>query len=103
MDDLKEQIRQLTKIIADLSSLKNSHQSEVRNNLLHNKDILSDSLSDVLPFNAELSNNQPVPETPPEPQSIILPTLMPMFATYRIKVAQIILFVKIVNQYFERR
>ena len=28
MDDLKEQIRQLTKIVADLSSLKNRHQSE---------------------------------------------------------------------------
>lgn len=69
MDDLKEQIRQLTKIVADLSSLKNRHQSEVRTNQLHDEDILSDSLSDVLPFDAELSSNQPVPETPPEPPS----------------------------------
>lgn len=67
MDDLKEQIRQLTKIVADLSSLKNRHQSEVRTNQLHEEDILSDSLSGVLPFDVELSSNQPVPETPPEP------------------------------------
>ena len=61
MDDLKEQIRQLTKIVADLTSLKNRHQREVRTNQLHDEDILSDSLSDILPFNAELSSNQPVP------------------------------------------
>ena len=30
-------------------------------------------------------------------------TLMSMFATYRVKVEQIILFVKILNQYFERK
>lgn len=69
MDDLKEQIRQLTKIVADLSSLKNRHQSEVRINQLHDKDILFDSLSDVLPFDMELSSNQPVLEMPPEPPS----------------------------------
>ena len=44
MDDLKEQIRQLTKIVADLTALKNRHQGEV----------------------PKLSSNQPVPETPPE-------------------------------------
>jgi len=70
MDDLKEQIRQLTKIVADLTALKNKHQSEVGNNQLNDEDILSDSLSDVLPFNAELSSNQPVPETPPAPSSM---------------------------------
>ena len=70
MDDLKEQIRQLTKIMADLTSLKNRHQSEVRTHQLNDKDILSDSLSDVLPFDAGLSSNQPVPETPPEPPSM---------------------------------
>ena len=30
-------------------------------------------------------------------------TLMPMFATYRVKVEWIILFVKIVNWYFKRK
>lgn len=70
MDDLKEQIRQLTKIVADLTALKNKHQSEVGNNQFNDEDILSDSLSDVLPFDAELSSNQPVPETPPEPSSM---------------------------------
>jgi len=70
MDDLKEQIRQLTKIVADLTALKNKHQSEVGNNQLNDADILSDSLSDVLPFNAELSSNPPVPETPPAPSSM---------------------------------
>ena len=30
-------------------------------------------------------------------------TLMSMFATYRVKMEQIILFVKILNQYFERK
>ena len=69
MDDLKEQIRQLTSIVADLTALKNKHQSEVGNNQLNDEDILSDSLNDVLPFDAELSSNQPVPETPPEPSS----------------------------------
>lgn len=66
MDDLKEQIRQLTKIVADLTALKNRHQGNVPNNQLNDEDILMDSLSDVLPFDAELSSNQPVPETPPE-------------------------------------
>ena len=66
MDDLKEQIRQLTKIMADLTALKNRHQGDVPNNQLNDEDILMDSLSDVLPFDAELSSNQPVPETPPE-------------------------------------
>ena len=70
MDDLKEQIRQLTKIVADLTSLKNRHLSEVRTHQLNDEDILSDSLSDVLPFDAGLSSNQPVPETPPEPPSM---------------------------------
>lgn len=70
MDDLKEQIRQLTKIVADLTALKNKHQSKVGNNQFNDEDILSDSLSDVLPFDAELSSNQPVPETPPEPSSM---------------------------------
>jgi len=70
MDDLKEQIRQLTSIVADLTALKNKHQSEVGNNQLNNEDILSDLLSDVLPFDVELSSNQPVPETPPEPSSM---------------------------------
>ena len=68
MDDLKEQIRQLTSIVADLTALK--HQSVVGDNQLNNEDILSDSLSDVLPFDAELSSNQPVPETPPDPSSM---------------------------------
>ena len=66
MDDLKEQIRQLTKIMADLTALKNRHQGDVPNNQLNDEDILMDSLSDVLPFDAKLSSNQPVPETPPE-------------------------------------
>ena len=66
MDDLKEQIRQLTKIMADLTALKNRHQGDVPNNQLNDEDILMDSLSDVLPFDAELSSNQPVPEPPPE-------------------------------------
>lgn len=70
MDDLKEQIRQLTSIVADLTALKNKHQSEAGNNQLNDEDILSDSLNDVLPFDAELSNNQPVPEMPPEPSSM---------------------------------
>ena len=71
MDDLKEQIRQLSKIVADLTALNNSH-GEVPNTRLpvDDEDILSDSLSDVLPFDAELSTNQPVPETPPEPPSM---------------------------------
>ena len=34
---------------------------------------------------------------------IIIMTLMPKFAMYRVKVEQIILFLKIVNQYFERK
>ena len=34
---------------------------------------------------------------------IIIITLMPMFTMYRVKVKQIILFGKIVNQYFERK
>ena len=67
MEDLKEQIRQLAKIVVDLTSLKNRHQSEVRTDQLNGEDILSDSLSDVLPFDAGLSCNQPVPEMPPEP------------------------------------
>ena len=66
MDDLKEQIRQLTKMVADLTALKNRHQGEVPNNQLNHKDILMDLLSDVLPFDMKLSSNQPVPETPPE-------------------------------------
>ena len=33
----------------------------------------------------------------------IIMTLMPKFATYRVKVEQIILFVKIANRYFERK
>ena len=33
----------------------------------------------------------------------IIITLMPMFATYRVKVEQIILFMKIVHRYFERQ
>ena len=72
MDDLKEQIRQLTGIVADLTSVENRHQSEVHNDQLNDQDILSDSPSDVLPFDAELSRNQPVPETPPEQPSIPL-------------------------------
>ena len=56
--------------MADLTALKNKHQSEVVNNQLNDADILSDSLSDVLPFNAELSSDQPVPETPPAPLSM---------------------------------
>ena len=55
-------IRQLTKIVADLTSLKNRHQREVHTNQVHDEDILSDSLSDILPFNAELSSNQLVPK-----------------------------------------
>lgn len=66
MDDLKEQIRQLTKIMANLTALKNRHQGEVPNNQLNHKDILMDSLSGVLPFDTKLSSNQPVPEMPPE-------------------------------------
>ena len=57
MDDLKEQIRQLTKIMANLTALKNRHQGDVPNNQLNDEDILMDSLSDVLPFDAELSSN----------------------------------------------
>ena len=72
MDDLKEQIRQLTKIVADLTSLENRHQSKVCAHQLNDEDILSDSLSDVLPFDVELSSYQPVPETPPEPPSMTL-------------------------------
>ena len=52
--------------MADLTALKNRHQGEVPNNQLNDEDILMDSLSNVLPFEAELSSNQPVPETPPE-------------------------------------
>ena len=78
MDDLKEQIRQLTKIVADLTSLKNRHQREVHTNQLHDEDILSDSLSDILPFNAELSSNQLVPETPPEPPSMTQSVPLPV-------------------------
>ena len=52
--------------MTDLTALKNRHQGEVPNNQLNDEDILMDSLSDVLPFEAELSSNQPVPETPPE-------------------------------------
>lgn len=78
MDDLKEQIRQLTKIVADLTALKNKHQSEVGNNQFNDEDILSDSLSDVLPFDAELSSNQPVPETPPEPSSMTQSVPLPV-------------------------
>ena len=52
--------------MADLTALKNRHQGNVPNNQLNDEDILMDSLSDVLPFDAELSSNQPVPETPPE-------------------------------------
>ena len=33
----------------------------------------------------------------------IIMTLMPKFATYRVEVERIVLFVKIVNQYFERK
>ena len=33
----------------------------------------------------------------------IIITLMPMFATYRVKMERIILFVKIVNQYFKSK
>ena len=38
MDDLKEQIRQLTGIVADLTSLKNRHQSVVCNDQLNDQD-----------------------------------------------------------------
>lgn len=78
MDDLKEQIRQLTKIVADLTALKNKHQSKVGNNQFNDEDILSDSLSDVLPFDAELSSNQPVPEMPPEPSSMTQSVPLPV-------------------------
>ena len=35
--------------------------------------------------------------------SPIIMTLMPMFATYGVKVEQMILFMKIANRYFERK
>ena len=74
MDDLKDQIRQFTKIVADLTALRNN-QSERHNRHFSDEEILSmsDSLSDVVPFDpdAEVSSNQPAPETPPEgPQSL---------------------------------
>ena len=65
--------------MANLTAMKNRHQSEVCNSQLNNEDFLSDSLSDVLPFDVELSSNQSVPETPPVPpcmtQSIPLAVL----------------------------
>ena len=44
----------------------------MRTHQLNDEDILLDSLSDVLPFDAGLSSNQLVPETPPEPPSMTL-------------------------------
>ena len=74
MDNLKDQIMQLTKIVADLTAPRNN-QSKRHNRHFSDEEILSmsDSLSDVVPFDpdAEVSSNQPVPETPPEgPQSL---------------------------------
>ena len=63
MEDPREQVRQLTKIVADLTSLKARDERKRTSTPLIGEGILSDSLSDVVPFDS--ADIRAVLETPP--------------------------------------
>ena len=68
MEDLREQVRQLTKIVADLTALKARDDRKHTSTPLLGEGILSDSLSDVVPFDS--SDIRAVLETPPPPEPV---------------------------------
>ena len=63
MEDLREQVRQLMKIVADLTSLKARDKRKRTSTPLIGEGILSDSLSDVVRFDS--ADIRAVLETPP--------------------------------------
>ena len=68
MEDLREQVRQLTKIVADFTALKARDDRKHTSTPLLGEGILSDSLSDVVPFDS--SDIRAVLETPPPPEPV---------------------------------
>ena len=68
MEDLREQVRQLTKIVADLTALKARDDRKHTSTPLLGEGILSDSLSNVVPFDS--SDIRAVLETPPPPEPV---------------------------------
>ena len=68
MEDLREQVRQLRKIVADLTALKARDDRKHTSTLLLGEGILSDSLSDVVPF--DNTDIQAALETPPPPEPV---------------------------------
>ena len=67
MEDLREQVRNLTKIVADLAAVKAKDGRKDPSPPLFNEDAFSDSLSDVLPFD---STDMVISETPPPPRPV---------------------------------
>jgi len=66
MEDLREQVRQLTKIVADLTALKARDERKETSTPLLREGILSDSLSDIVPF--DCADLPAVLDTPPPPE-----------------------------------
>lgn len=71
MEDLREQVRQLTKIVADLTALKAGDERKETSTPLLVEGILSESLSDVVPFDSAAT--PPVLDTPPPPEPVMPP------------------------------
>lgn len=63
MEDLREQVRQLTKVVADLTALRAVDERKDPSPPLFSEDTLSESLSDILPF----ESMDTVAETPSPP------------------------------------
>ena len=68
MEDLREQVIQLTKIVADLTSLKVREDRKDTSIPLLGEGILSDSLSDIVPFDS--ADIPAALETPPPPEPV---------------------------------
>jgi len=78
MEDLKEQVKTVTKIVTGLTALKTRAESRVLNRTLFGEeDALSDSLNDILPFE-EIENSSKMPTR--ESQSQSKSVLNPIFA-----------------------
>ena len=75
MEDLKEQVKTLTKIVTELTALKTRAESRVLNRTLFGEeDALSDSLNDILPFEEiENSSKMPTRESQSQSKSVLNP------------------------------
>ena len=75
IEDLKDQVKALTKIVAELTALKTrAENTDLNRTLFGEEDALSDSLNDILPFEeVENCSKMPSRELPAQSKSVLNP------------------------------